>query len=113
MQKSDKETDIAPEMALITYTSLLTPPLLKEDMDHLQWREDTRETYNNVLAFVEGGDTRGKGVATCLGLTVYPLLESSFKEQLMESVQCGEILLRISGGTTKENQVRTLEKKYR
>lgn len=110
MFQDDQATVMGPELDSIPHHSLLTTPILKPETDRLQWREEIRDWSINVVACAEGGDGRAKGVATCLGLTVYRSLETSLKEQVKESVRCGEIVLKPSGDKNTDVQMKTLEK---
>lgn len=103
-------TVMGPALDPIPHSSLLQPPILKPETDRLQWREDIRDWSTNIVACAEGGDTRAKGVATCLGLTIYRSLDPSLKEQVKESVRCGEIVLKPSGSKNSDDQIKTLEK---
>lgn len=49
-------------------------------------------------------------MATCLGLIIYRYLDTSLKEQVKESVRCGEILLKLSGVNRTEVQIKTAKK---
>lgn len=62
------------------------------------------------MACSEGGDTRANGVPTCIGLTVYRSVDLSLKEQIKESVMCGDRVLKPSGESTTSEQIKTLKK---
>lgn len=110
MSDNGMSTVMGPAMVPIPHNSLLSPPILKPESDRLQWREDLRDWSSNIIACAEGGDTRAKGVASCLGLTVYRSLDISLKEQIKESVRCGEIVLKASNEGSTSSQLKTLEK---
>lgn len=110
MSTTDNGTVMGPGYESIPHVSLLNPPTLKPETDRMQWREDIRDWSANITACADGGDTRAKGVATCLALTVYRSLDLSLKEQVKESVRSGELVLKPSTDSDSKEQVKMLEK---
>ena len=84
--------------------NLLVPPRLTPDTDRLQWRGLLREWTQNVQDAANGGDTRAKGLAASLALTVYRSLGTDAKELVKESIQCGELVLRPSADENSDEK---------
>lgn len=111
MFNDEQSTVMVPAWDGISHASLLTPPTIKAETDRQQWREDISDWANNIVACAKGGDTKDKGVATCLGLTVYRSLDLSIREQIYESVRIGEIVLKPKENEKTDTQRKKLEKK--
>lgn len=103
-------TVMGPDSSNKDQSSLNYPPQLQPDADRMKWREDTRLWAMNIQACANGGDSRSKGTAACLGLTLYRSLESSMKEQVKEAVRCGELVLSPEENDDPKDQVEIVEK---
>lgn len=110
MSVNDTGTVVGPGCDTIPQGLLLTPPTLKPETDSMQWRKDIRDWSKRVIACAKGGDTREKGIASCLDLTVYRLLDFSLKEEVKESIPSGEIVLNLSEGSNVDSQLKMIEK---
>lgn len=73
--------------------SLYTPPIYKEDMDKLQWRDEVRIWVQTVKSIANGGDSKAKGIAASLGLTLYRSLSFNKKELVKKEIRTGELVL--------------------
>lgn len=110
MSNTDIATVMVPESGSIPHKSLLTPASLKPKADRLQWSEEVRNWAENIVARTEGGQNRAKGMATCLGLTVYRSLDLSLKEHVKEETLWGEIVLKTTAKSNKDSQLKILER---
>lgn len=95
---------------LTSPASTLLPPTFDEKTDRLVWRESVRDWSDNVLACATGGDSKAKGIAACLGLTLYRSLPTGSKEQIKQSVRSGEIILTPNESTGPADQVNIVKK---
>lgn len=91
-------------------TSALMPPRFNDESDKLAWREAVIDWSENVLACAAGGDNKAKGMAACLGLTLYRSLPLGTKEQIKQSVRSGEITLTPNGDTGPKQQIELVRK---
>lgn len=73
--------------------SVLTPSLFTDRSDRPTWRESITDWCDNVLACASAGDSKAKGIAACLAITLYMSLPLGTKEQVKPSVRSGEIVL--------------------
>lgn len=90
--------------------STLSPPRFDDGSDKLSWRESVKDWNDNVLARAAGGDTRAKGIAACMGLTLYRSLPPGAKEQVKQSLRSGEIILTPSEPAGPEVQTEIVKK---
>lgn len=90
--------------------STLSPPTFNEQSDRLAWREGVNDWSENVIARADGGDNKAKGIAACLGLTLYRSLPIGTKEQVKQSIRSGEIILTPGDESGSKGQLTIIKK---
>lgn len=92
--------------------SLYAPPRLQAKTDKFVWRQAVRVWAQKIRSFAKGGDTKAKGIANSLGITLYSAMDYSFVQVIDSAITAGEFKLVADDDDENEviNQMELIEK---